>query len=151
MCNQLKFETDSCERTRTQRREAAEIIGIDETYLLRLIHFFVARLRADKSLGRFYAIEDEEHRARQVAQMITFWISNTLETDEYVGDLVEVHRKLPDLRHEDFKRWLELFRATLDETAPTVAAANYLMIRAERVAAYLENAIFQGHTDAERD
>ncbi len=148
MSNPPNTEKECRQRMRAQRREAAAIIGIDEAYLLRVIHFFVARLRADKQLGRFYAVEDEGHRARQVEHMITFWLSNTLETDEYVGDLVKVHRKLEGLQREDFDHWLALFRATLDETAPTMAAANYLMVRAERVAAYLETELFGNRDDA---
>ncbi len=151
MSSPINADKDCCERMRAQRREAALIIGIDEAYLLRLIHFFVARVRADKRLGRFYAVEDEEHRARQVAHMTTFWLSNTLETDSYVGDLVKAHRKLDGLQREDFDHWLALFRATLDETAPTVAAANYLMVRAERVAAYLETEIFGQRDDTAPD
>ena len=148
MCDPLNSDKGCSERTRAQRREAASIIGIDDAYLQRMTHFFVARVRADKQLGRFYAVDDEDHRSQQVAQMISFWLSSTLETDDYVGDLVKVHSKLPGLQREDFKRWLELFRATLDETAPTVAAASYLMIRAERVAEYMEIAIFESSTDA---
>lgn len=151
MSDPLNRKNTCRERMRAQRREAAAIIGIDEAYLRRMIHLFVARVRADKQLGRFYVVEDEGHRARQVAQMMSFWLSNTLETDEYVGELVTVHRNLPGLRREDFKHWLALFRATLDETAPTVEAASYLMIRAERVAAHLETELFAGPDDDAAD
>ncbi|HEY9040123.1 MAG TPA: group III truncated hemoglobin [Roseovarius sp.] len=151
MSDPLKTDKVCSERLRAQRREAAAVIGIDDAYLLRLVHFFVARVRADKTLGRFYTVEDEEHRTRQVTQMTSFWLSTGLGTDDYVGDLVAVHRKLPGLTPEDFDRWLVLFRASLDETAPTVEAARYLMIRAERVAEYLKAELFEGPGDAGRD
>jgi hemoglobin len=60
----------------------------------------------------------------------------------YSGNLVQVHRDLPNIRRQDFARWLELFRETLDETAPTPEAANYLMTRATQVAQRLEMEIF---------
>ncbi|MFX0546598.1 group III truncated hemoglobin [Roseovarius sp. S1116L3] len=135
------------ERARAQRRQTAEILGIDEAYLTRMVHFFVARVRADRRFSRFYAVEDPEHRARQVDRMISFWKSVALETGDYTGDLIEAHRHLRGVRREDFDRWLALFRATLDETAPTPEAARYLMIRAERVARKLETAILGGCED----
>jgi len=147
MANPIKTGKDCSDRMRAQRREAAAIIGIDDAYLQRLTHLFVARVRADKQLGRFYAVEDDRHRARQVAHMTTFWLSSTLETDDYLGDLVKAHNTLEGLTRDDFERWRMLFRATLDETAPTVEAANYLMIRAERVAEYLETELL-GERDA---
>ncbi len=151
MADPIKTDKDSSDRMRAQRREAAAIIGIDDAYIQRLIHLFVARVRADKQLGRFYAVEDDRHRARQVSHMTTFWLSNTLETNEYVGDLVKAHRKLQNLKREDFERWLVLFRATLDETAPTIEAANYLMVRAERVAEYLETELLERRDEAVDD
>ncbi len=136
------------ERHRAQLRAAAEIIGIDEAYLSRMIQFFVARVRANKRLGRFSGAASEDDGSRQVARMTAFWLTVALHTDDYTGDLIAAHRKLPDLRPDDFALWLELFRATLDETAPTPEAASYLMTRAERVAQHLQTAIFGEPADA---
>lgn len=129
-------------RMRAQLRQAAEVMGIDEDYLARMITFFAARVRADRQLGRIRATGAEADSRRQTERMIAFWSSIALHTDDYSGDLVAAHRNLGDLGRQDFVRWLELFRATLDETAPTPAAANYLLSRTERIAADLEAALF---------
>ncbi|MFX0541866.1 group III truncated hemoglobin [Roseovarius sp. S4756] len=148
MCDPLKIGQARPGRTRAQRRAAAEIMGIDDVYLSRMIHFFVARVRADKRLQRFYAVEDPHHRAQQVARMTAFWRNVAFDTGDYADDLFEKHRHLPDVHREDFERWLELFRATLEETAPTTEAARYLMVRTERVARNLELAMFGEPSDA---
>lgn len=76
--------------------------------------------------------------------MTEFWRAVVLHTGRYSGDLVGVHQNLQDLRRDDFDRWLGLFRATVEETAPTPAAANYLITRAESITRNLEAALFEG-------
>ena len=80
-------------------------------------------------------------------RVTAFWSAIALYTDGYSGDLVDVHRNLRGIGHQDFNRWLDLFRATLDETAPTPEAVNYLMVRATRVAQSLEMAVFERSAD----
>ena len=129
------------ERKRAQSRQAAWIIGIDAAYLARMLDFFGARVCLDRRLGRFCTDRADDERARQRARVLAFWRKIVLYEDGYTGDLVELHRNLQDIRHEDFRRWLTLLRATLEETAPTPEAANYLMARATRAAQDLETAI----------
>lgn len=135
------------ERKRAQLRQVAEIIGIDEAYLFRMLDFFVARICADRRLGRFCADQIGSDRTRHLDRMMAFWRMIALNTDGYAGDFVAMHRNLDGIRREDFGRWLELFRATIDETAPTREAANYLMVRVTRVAQSLEMAIFERTAD----
>jgi len=133
---------DCSERKRAQFRQVAEIIGIDKTYLDRMLNFFGARVCFDRQLSRFCTEEAGCNKARQMERMTVFWRMIALYEEGYSGNLVQVHRDLPDIRRQDFARWLELFRETLDETAPTPEAANYLMARATQVAQRLEMEIF---------
>ncbi len=138
------IEQTYSDRKRTQLRLAAEIIGIDESYLSRMLNFFVARVHADRRLGTICGRQTWGDVGTQVEHVTAFWFSAVLHTGEYSGNLVDIHRNLPGIRRDDFERWLALFCATVEETAPTSAAANYLIIRAERIARNLETAIFEG-------
>ena len=131
------------ERKRAQLRLAAEVIGIDEAYLSRMLKFFVARVNADKRLGPICGGRTWEVERAQVERMMAFWRAVALHTGKYSGNLVDVHQRLYGIRREDFEHWLDLFRATVEETAPTPEAANYLMARTERIARSLETAIFE--------
>ncbi|MBK0328839.1 group III truncated hemoglobin [Rhodobacteraceae bacterium F11138] len=143
MSTLLGVEQDYPAKTRAQLRQAAEVMGIDEEYISRMARFFAARIAADRQLGKTCARYAGCGGKKQVERMIAFWSSIALHTDAYCGDLVAAHRNLHDLERQDFARWLALFRATLDETAPTQAAANYLMSRTERIAKDLEAALFE--------
>ncbi|TDE37926.1 group III truncated hemoglobin [Antarcticimicrobium sediminis] len=126
-----------------QLKQAVEIIGIDRAYLSRMLDFFVARIRADKQLCRVFEGKTTQDRRAQVERMRAFWLDVAVHDGGSTEKLVAVHRNLPGLRREDFDRWLELFRATLEETAPTPEAANYLVTRAERIAQRLKAALFE--------
>ena len=78
--------------------------------------------------------------------MKQFWASVALNAGTYSGKPVAVHQKIEGVERADFDHWLGLFRATLHDTAPTPEAADYLMIRAERIAQSLSMAMF-GRTD----
>jgi len=147
-------EQEYSPKTRAQLRQAAEVLGIDEEYLRWMTKFFVARIRVDKRLGRIGATGTADDEDRQVERMVAFWSSIALHRDVYSGDLVTAHPNLSGLQRQDFDQWLELFQATLEETAPTVDAANYLLSRTEIIARELERMLFEcphepkTHTDA---
>ncbi|PWE31234.1 hypothetical protein DDZ14_13685 [Maritimibacter sp. 55A14] len=85
--------------------------------------------------------EDDEDR--QVEWITAFWSSIALHRDVYFGDLVAAHRNLRDLQRQDSTRWLEIFRATLEQTDPTAETANYILSRTELIAKDLERALFE--------
>ncbi|MBZ0123333.1 MAG: group III truncated hemoglobin [Roseovarius sp.] len=141
MTDRFGLQVISSARKRAQMRQAAEIMGLSEDYIARMVRLFAARVAADRQLGQVCGAHAGCGGEGQVERMTAFWSAVALHTEGYTGDLVAVHRNLSDLQARDFERWLELFRATLDETAPTRVAADYLMSRAERIAAHLEAAI----------
>ncbi|MDX2482656.1 MAG: group III truncated hemoglobin [Pseudodonghicola sp.] len=143
MSDRFKAKNGSPDRKCGQLKQAVEIIGIDQAYLSRMLDFFVARIRADKLLCRVFEGRATDDLRAQVERMRTFWYNAAVHDGRCTEKLVEVHRNLSGLRREDFDRWLDLFRATLEETAPTPEAANYLVTRAERIAYGLKAALFE--------
>lgn len=132
---------------RAQIRDAAETIGVDEAYLSLLVDEFYSRVRADERLGPIFIGEIGNDWAGHLERMKAFWASVALNAGVYSGRPVPVHQKLVGVERSDFGRWLGLFRDTLDDTAPTPEAANYLLIRAERIARSLEIAMFERMPD----
>ena len=134
------------EAKRAEIRAQAHAIGIDEAFLSDLVENFYTRIRADDRLGPIFAAHITDW-GPHLARMKLFWASVALNAGVYSGKPVPVHQKLDGVERSDFARWLGLFRATLDDTAPTPEAANYLMVRAERIARSLEIAMFERTSD----
>ena len=130
-------------RKRAQIRAAAGIIGIDDPYLSRLIDEFYARVRADPRLGPIFKEVIGEDWGPHLERMKQFWSSVALNTGNYSGEPVVAHQRLSGVKRSDFDLWLTLFRATLEDTAPTPEAVDYMMIRAERIAQSLMMAMFE--------
>lgn len=141
------IEHSFSKRKRAQIREAAGIMGIDEGYLSQMVEEFYARIRADARLGPVFEAEIGENWEPHLERMKRFWASIALNAGSYSGKPVAVHQRLRGIEREDFDRWLGLFRATLDDTAPTSEAVNYLMIRTERIAQSLRMAMFVRNED----
>ena len=74
--------------------------------------------------------------------MKSFWASVALNAGTYSGQPVPAHKKLARVQQSHFERWLVLFRATLEDTAPTPEAVGYFMERARRIAESLQLAMF---------
>jgi len=127
-------------RLKIQTEAAA--MGIDHTYISRLVDTFYERVRAHATLGPIFnnAITDWEPH---LATMKRFWASVALNAGEYSGKPVPAHRKHVEvITPADFKTWLAVFHQTLEDTAPTPAAKDYFMVRAERIANSLQLAMF---------
>jgi hemoglobin len=75
--------------------------------------------------------------------MKRFWASVALNAGTYSGQPVPVHQRLSGVTRDHFAHWLWLFHETLAETAPSLAAVEYFMLRARRIAASLQIAMFE--------
>jgi len=114
--------------------------GIDEAMIVRVVHGFYDRVRADPVLAPVFAarIADADWPAH-LGRMVRFWASVMLMDGGYHGRPMQKHATLPvDADH--FDRWLALFRATAAELAPAPAAALFAE-RAGRIAESLEAGI----------
>ena len=115
--------------------EIAAQTGITEAMIVRLVHVFYDKVRADAVLGPVFAARIHDWEPH-LAQMCAFWSSVALMTGRYHGTPMIKHAPLPvDAGH--FDRWLALFEATAREICPPAAAAHFLE-RARRIAASLE-------------
>jgi hemoglobin len=126
-------------RAALQQRIRAET-GIDEAMIVRVVHGFYDRVRADAVLAPIFAarIAEAEWPAH-LGRMVRFWAAVILMDGGYHGRPMQKHAALPvDAGH--FDRWLALFRATAAELAPARAAAVFVD-RAERIAESLEAGI----------
>lgn len=140
-------------RSRTERRaelqrEAAEK-GVDHAYISELVETFYGRVRAHPDLGPIFERAIGERWEFHLRRMKDFWASVALQAGTYSGKPVPAHLKLEGLTREHFRSWLNLFRSTLHDTAPTPEAAEHFMVRAERIAESLQLAVF-GMQDVRR-
>jgi hemoglobin len=132
------------------RTKAAEI-GIDELYISRLVDCFYARVRTDALLGPIFERAIDDRWEPHLARLKAFWASVALNAGVYSGRPVPVHRRLDGVTCRHFERWLALFRETLTETAPSPEAVEYFMLRAERIAASLQMAMFDRFPEPGRE
>lgn len=106
--------------------------GIDRRLIAEVVQNFYSRVRRDPDLGPIFnpRVEDwPEHEAK----IRRFWCSVLLMSGEYHGSPMRVHLDIPDLRRDDFNRWLSLFAASLAEVCNAEQAAEF-QSRAERIA-----------------
>ncbi len=98
--------------------------GIDERLIRRVVDRFYAQAREDEVIGPIFraAVPDGRWQAH-LDTIVDFWSSMLLGTRRYDGRPLRKHLMLPDLGDEHFRRWLALFRKTVEELCqPDVAA-----------------------------
>lgn len=96
-------------------------VGIDEALIEKQVHTFYGRVRRDPVLGPIFnaAVEDwDEH----LAKLCDFWSSVLLMTGRFKGSPMAAHARRPDIRHEHFPLWLDLFERTAHDVCPPAAA-----------------------------
>lgn len=133
------FDADARRRGLRQRSLS---MGIDEAYVAELVDTFYRRVRAHSLLGPIFEQAIGEDWGPHLTRMKSFWASLTLYTGHYSGKPVPAHQKLNGVRPWHFDIWLALFRSTLEDTAPSPEAADFLMERAEKIAVSLKLAMF---------
>ncbi|MBB3707281.1 group III truncated hemoglobin [Aminobacter aminovorans] len=99
-----------------------------------VVHGFYDEIRKDTLLGPVFngAIAPQDW-PRHLAKMCDFWSSLMLRTASYEGRPLPPHLAIPGLGEQHFRRWLGLFRATVDKLCPPEIAALF-MERALRIA-----------------
>ena len=95
---------------------------------------FYGRIRDDAVLGPIFAARiARDGWPEHLARMRRFWSTVLRGTGTYRGDPMGVHRQIPGLEPEHFRRWLSLFGEVLHGiVAPDVATA--ILSRAGRMA-----------------
>ena len=127
---------------REQIQHHALQLGVDEDYISTLVDTFYDRIRKHEILGPVFAETIGTDWQPHLAKMKNFWSSVARNTGRYSGKPVPAHQKLTQVQQHHFGIWLNLFRQTLIDTAPTPQAVDYFMERAERIARSLQMAMF---------
>lgn len=107
---------------------------LDEAMIRAVVHDFYAEVRRDGLIGPIFdaAIPPEEWPAH-LDKLCAFWSATLLRTDRYDGRPLPPHLRIPGLGEAHFRRWLELFRDTVQRLCPEDIAALF-MDRALRIA-----------------
>ena len=108
--------------------------ALDEQMIEAVVHGFYAEIRGDTLLGPvFNGAIAENDWPRHLATMCDFWSATLIRTSRYTGRPLPPHLALPGLGEEHFRRWLALFRATVQRLCPPEIATLF-MDRAMRIA-----------------
>lgn len=107
---------------------------LDEDMVKAVVHGFYEEIRRDELLGPvFGAIIAPERWPQHLAKMCDFWSATLLRTSRYDGRPLPPHLAIPELGEAHFRRWLQLFRATVRRLCPP-EVAQLFMNRALRIA-----------------
>lgn len=107
---------------------------LDEQMIHDVVHGFYDEIRRDGLLGPLFNGAIAPHDwPRHLAKMCDFWSSLMLRTGRYDGRPLPPHLALPGLGEQHFRRWLALFRSTVQKLCPPEIAALF-MERALRIA-----------------
>jgi len=96
---------------------------------------FYDRIKQHNILGPIFDNAIGGNWPTHLARMKDFWASVSMNAGRYSGKPVPAHRQHgASIQEWHFGIWLGLFRQTLEDTAPTPEAVDYIMERAERIA-----------------
>ena len=92
--------------------ETKEIISLDD--IKKLVDTFYGKVRMDELIGPIFNERIQDRWSQHLEKMYTFWQTILLEERTYFGSPFPPHANLP-ISHNHFKRWMELFKQTIDE------------------------------------
>ena len=100
--------------------------GLDERMIRDVVHGFYGAIGSDELLGPIFngAIAPDAWPAH-LAKMCDFWSSILLKTSRYEGRPLPPHLRIAGLGEEHFRRWLTLFRATVQRICPPQARGTF--------------------------
>lgn len=119
--------------TRLTKTGALVPDGLNEAMIRDVVGLFYAKAREDDIIGPVFkkAVPDERWQAH-LDTIVDFWSSMLLGTRRYDGRPIPKHLALDILEDIHFKRWLALFRMTVNEICPPDIAEMFVD-RSEKV------------------
>ncbi len=123
-------------------RTRANAVGVDENYITLLLDNFYSRVRRHEVLGPIFQDTIGNDWSEHLVIIKSFWVSFIFGDGSYKRDMGPIHKNLTDVKPEHFAIWLELFRSTLEDTAPQPEAIEFFMARAGRVAQGLQTIMY---------
>lgn len=139
--------TDAIRRSGEERQvsiqQNAAALGIDEALVSQLVDTFYARVRADDLIGPVFLTALGDDWDAHLSKLKDFWSAIALGTRRYNGRPMPAHLRLSDrISEAHFRRWLGLFRETVDELMPNPAAADFFYDRASMIGRNFQAMIF---------
>ncbi|WP_417593514.1 group III truncated hemoglobin [Parasphingorhabdus sp.] len=126
-------EASYAERARAKKTAQANALGIDDRLISNLVETFYDSIRSDELLGPIFMAHVADWTPH-LARMKDFWASVTLESGRFRGNPMLKHIAIGGLDTMHFDRWLVLWNQTLDDIAPSEAAAQVFRQAAQRIA-----------------
>lgn len=120
-------------RARQARREEANALGVDDTFVSDLVENFYASIRADDLLDPIFA-ERITSWPEHLDRMKAFWRSILFNSGEFSGNPMLKHMAIPGLEERHFAHWLTLFYAALRELEGDPRATPLVGQRARSIA-----------------
>jgi hemoglobin len=106
---------------------------LDEDMVKAVVHGFYDEIRRDDLLGPIFSgVIAPERWPQHLAKMCDFWSATLLRTSRYDGRPLPPHLAISELGEQHFRRWLQLFRATVRRICPP-EVAQLFMNRALRI------------------
>jgi len=118
---------------RAKKLAEAEAIGIDATFIARMVDTFYGKIRADALLGPIFAARIGDWDVH-LDRMKRFWRSVLHNSGEYSGNPMAKHVAIDGLEARHFVHWLDLFYATLRELEQHDEASRLIALRARMIA-----------------
>ncbi|HTW46138.1 MAG TPA: group III truncated hemoglobin [Acidobacteriaceae bacterium] len=88
---------------------------LSEPAVAALVDCFYARVREDALLGPVFNNAIGDHWPEHLATLTNFWTSVLLASGRYKGNPMMAHLAIPQMDHQHFSRWIELWRQTTTE------------------------------------
>lgn len=124
---------DYAAQKRSEKRAAAEEIGVDADYIDHFVETFYGKIQQDELLGPIFNARVHDWPAH-LARMKAFWRSVLHNSGEFAGNPMLKHIVIPGLDLAHFSHWLELFYQTLRDAEDDPAATALVGGRARMIA-----------------
>jgi len=111
--------------------------SIDRKQISDLVETFYQHIRTNDRLGPVFEARIAGDWGPHLNKMKGFWASVLLKTGEYKGKPVPAHFRMKEVVTDDFRIWLDLFRATALEVFDDPEAAAIVIRQAEKIATSL--------------
>ncbi len=91
------------------------MLTVEESEILAMVRDFYGRVRLDPLLGPVFEARLAGRWEPHLDKMVDFWSSALCQSRRYAGNPRATHAAIEGIDPLHFGRWLELFRATLDD------------------------------------
>ena len=116
-------------------------LPLDRPSLHRLVLEFYGEVRADPELGPVFDNAIGDHWDAHFDRLTDFWSTVMLGTKEFQGNVFGTHMQLKGVAPEHFRRWLDIFAATVARLFEPAVADEFMLV-ARRIAGSLQYGYF---------